>query len=239
MAENEPFYARRRLKELRSLIRDEVDFDHKGRMHKAMVALLNDLAEDLARRAEGDNEEAFHFIIRCMGAIAEANAADAYAPYGYRNPFAPAATTAEPKPPAAPIWKWPVINKPPPGRGGSGLDGDFNAYSALRMFGYTVGKTKGWEKEKRQSFLSDFMTMVLPGDVTAVFGDDYGKPMSTDRLKKVADVIASNATLRYRNDPLRYSVAIADWEDDLAFLKRKFYDGAGLKFQPWPTTRPS
>jgi hypothetical protein len=44
--------------------------------------------------------------------------------------------------------------------------------------------------------------------------------------------------LRYRSDPRRYRFAIADWESDLGFLKKTFYDGdEGLMFNPWPVSR--
>jgi hypothetical protein len=79
--------------------------------------------------------------------------------------------------------------------------------------------------------------MNLPPVVKATFGETFGAPMSTSRLRKVENIIASNAANRWRNDPETYRVAIQHWEDDLAFLKTKYYEGEGLKFQPWPSTR--
>ena len=131
-------------------------------------------------------------------------------------------------------WDWPVVNAAP-GTGTS--DVIFQEFSALKMFGYTVGKTNGWDTAKRQSFLSDFLEMELPLAVTEHFGEEYGKPISTNRLRKVANLLASFCRLRLRDNPARYKHAIADWEDDLAFLKAKYYDGLGLKFVPWPDPR--
>lgn len=106
------------------------------------------------------------------------------------------------------------------------------------MFGYTVGKTHGWSRAKRRAFLTDFIEMNLPSIVAKTFGDEYGRPLTSDRLRKVATVIATNASNFYRNDARKYEVAIADWEQDLLFLRDRYYEGMGLKFMPWPSTRP-
>ncbi|KIC46623.1 hypothetical protein RA28_02235 [Ruegeria sp. ANG-S4] len=133
-------------------------------------------------------------------------------------------------------WEWPVINLAPPK--GSGLNGGtFRDFSALKMFDYTAGKTNGWPKSKRERFLNDFLRLELPEAVTQLFGNEYGSPMSTTRLRKIANLIASNCQLRIRNDAVRYRYAISDWESDLQFLKRTFYEGEGLKFVPWPDPR--
>lgn len=233
MSDSEPFYARRRLKELRALIRATHDFGHEGEVHEAMVSLLLDLADDLASRADGDRDDAYHFIIRCMGAVAEAEADDAYAPHGYPNPFEGAASS-----PAEPLWRWPEVK--PIGSGSGGFDGTkIRDFSALMLFGYRVGKERGWPQSDREAFLRDFMTLPLPPIVKANFGDEYGAPLSTTRLRKVANVIASNASNRYRSNPVAYAVAISDWESDLDFLYREFYLGKRLAFEPWPSTRPA
>lgn len=105
------------------------------------------------------------------------------------------------------------------------------------MFGYKVGKTNGWPRALRRAFLPDIMEQGLPSEVWDLFGDAYGGPMSADRLRQVVTVIARNASLQWRHDPERYRLAIADWEDDLGFLKAEFYERRGLKFAPWPSSR--
>lgn len=132
-------------------------------------------------------------------------------------------------------WIWPVVNQNLGEQGAFG--GTFREVSALKMFGYTVGATNGWEEERRQHFLSDFMEMELPAEVYEEFGDEYGGPLSATRLRKVANVIASNCSNFYRRDPIRYRQACQDWEDDLEFLRLKYYEGAGLMFEPWPDSR--
>jgi hypothetical protein len=135
-------------------------------------------------------------------------------------------------------WPWPMVNGTKSGRR-SGELGGFEDFSALALFGYSVAKANAdkWPDKRRQQFLSDFIEMELPSIVEQEFGTDYGKPMTTDRLRKVAWVIAGNCGLRYKNDPRRYAYAIEKWEADLNYLKEKFYNGAGLKFVPWPDPR--
>lgn len=231
---SEPFYAQSRFKSLKALIGKTETFVHGGAEDEAVISYLEDLVANLATKAGSREDEAFYYMIRCMGAIVEANADDAYEPYGYVNPFRPDGSTREPPPK---IWKWPIVNQPP-SSGSGGFTGKFRDYSALKMFGYTVGnkgRDDGWSDHRRRMLLSDFMEMSLPVDVKKTFGDEYGEPISTTRLRKVANLIATlaNNTAR-KSNAASYEQAIADWEDDLAYLEDKYYHGKGLKFHPWP-----
>ena len=229
----EPFYAQKRLKAAKRAIRENLELEHSDGCDQALLGFLEDLAKSLAARHPVDEEGAFFYALRCMGTLVQWHAKDAYEPYGYADPFAPPPAPPEP---AAPLWKWPVVATVPSDQP-DGLHIDFREFSALKMFGYTVGKTNGWPRARRRAFLSDFMEQELPPKVRDLFGDAYGDPLSADRLRQVATVIASNASLRWRHDPERYRVAIADWEDDLGFLKAEFYERRGLKFVPWPSSR--
>lgn len=235
---SEFFYVKQRLKCARQSVRNSRDFAYKDEEYECLRDFFDDLITNLAEQRPDDPEAARAFVIRTIGVIVQREANASYKPFGYKNPLAPA-PAAQPtatKPPEVPKWKWPVINDPSSYAGGP-FTGTFRDFSALKLFGYTVGKTEGWPQSRRQQFLSDFMETRLPGIVEATFGDEYGAPMTTDRLRKVANVIASNASLRYRSDAQRYRFAIQDWEDDLAFLKSKYYVGRGLQFQPWPDPR--
>lgn len=130
-----------------------------------------------------------------------------------------------------PEWRWPVVADRP---GSGGLVGDFREFSALGMFGYSVAKKTGWPQEKRRQFLGDFIESELPPRVEREFSDEYGRPWSVTRLRKVANVIAHNCSNRVRNDPGRYRHAIESWKEDLRFLKETYYEGHGMKFYPWP-----
>ena len=137
-----------------------------------------------------------------------------------------------------PVWPWPVINVPESKVSDPGYAEDWHEMSPLKIFGYTVGKTKGWPSAKRLQFLDDFMTYVLPKIVIDTYGDYYGDPMSVDRLKATAQLLASliKSAKRRRDNSMRY--AIADWEHDLNYLRKEYYEGKGLKFNPWPSSNP-
>lgn len=229
-------YSRTRMKEARAIMRHTKDFATGNAVLDVITALLEDMSADLASHAEGQEEAAFALIMRCMGNVARENARDAYDRAGFPNPFMGGGQPALAPTLPQPQWPWPVIKQMPEGDGGH-FTGGFRNFSALKMFGYTVGKTKGWAKPEREGFLSDFMEQTLPPIVAQTFADDYGDPMSVERLRKIANLIAGVASNFIRNDADRYAAAIADWESDLAFLKQKYYLGAGLAFQPWPATR--
>lgn len=171
------------------------------------------------------------YLVRRMAAVAKAFETEAFLQYGYENPF------NRPRPPEkAPEWEWPIVNAPPASTNGK-FSGDFREFSALKLFGYTVGKTNGWSSGRRRRFLSDFIERPLPREVETYFGNEYGSPMSTDRLRKVAETIAYNCVLRKRRDARMFAQAIADWENDLDFLRQEYYEKRGMKFMPWPSTR--
>jgi hypothetical protein len=64
---------------------------------------------------------------------------------------------------------------------------------------------------------------------------EWGEPKTKERLKKLADCIAAFTRNAKRRNADSYSKAIQDWEADLAYLKRTYYDG---HFQ-WPRTGKS
>lgn len=135
-----------------------------------------------------------------------------------------------------PRWEWPVVRTD---LGKTKVDGRFKERSALKIFGYTVGKVAGWPEMKRRKFLSDFIECQLPNIVFDFFGDEYGEPFSSQRLRRVATVLASNASLRLRSDPVKFAYAISDWKDDLDFLRKKYYVGMDMRFEPWHTVSVS
>lgn len=241
MSDPHRFYARTRMTEARLFMRRTTVFEGSVAAQEVITSLIEDLCEDLASHAHGREEEAFDHLIRCLAKVVEDNSKTGFVgldgldgadPFGLDEPAALLDDRARP------MWKWPVIHHGE-SSGTAHLDGDFRQFSALKMFGYTVGKTAGWAQDRRERFLSDFMDMALPSIVEAQFGAEYGSPSSTERLRKLAYLIATNASNFVRNDPARYAAAIDDWEADLAFLKRKYYHGQGLAFQPWPSTRPA
>lgn len=216
MVDQNPFYIQRRFKELRSLIRNTNDFSCPDSIIKSVVMFFDDLVDHLSSQSYTNRDKACNLIVECMAELAKARLDKSNL------------TPTE-------LWKWPVTEVPS-SRSDSRPEDDVRwlEFSALKMFGYTVGKTNGWPPSQRQQFLSDFMEMKLPDMVEDHFGDEYGNPLSTKRLRKIANIIASCARNFYRNDNERYAVAIIHWKEDLEFLKRKYYYGRKLAFEPWP-----
>ena len=197
---------------------------------------LYDFAQDaidrvltLVAEASGEDPDAVKAMLyRAIAAHVSANQELIYDGFEDQNPFGEEPDDGENVEEA---WAWPIVNEQP---GNGEISATFQQFSALKLFGYTVGKTAGWPREQRRRFLSDFIEQELPANVRHIFGDEYGEPMTSTRLRKVANVIANNCSLRLRNNPQKYRHAIEDWVDDLQFLKEKYYDGLGLKFLPWP-----
>jgi hypothetical protein len=131
-----------------------------------------------------------------------------------------------------PTWPWPLTDVNPGVR--NGPISFAHDKSALGRCGYKVGFTDGMKADARAQFLQYFFEHELPDEVIAVHGSEYGAPRSAQRLQKMANVIAANCRIRKKDNPHRYRFAIADWEDDLAYLKVRYYDDQ-LCFQ-WPAT---
>jgi hypothetical protein len=189
---------------------------------------IDRLLSVVAETASFDTNTIKMMLYRAIVDYAKSYNAEIYKGFEAENPFG-----RGPKP----KWIWPEIEVG--GKGGEiGLDGEWRPFSALKLFGYTVGKTAGWSTKKRRAFLSDFMEMDLPESVERYFDDEYGSPLTTTRLRKVAMVISSNLKnrLRQRNSQ-QYAETISDWTENLNFLKEKYYEGYGLKFVPWPHPR--
>ena len=114
--------------------------------------------------------------------------------------------------------------------------------SLLKTYGYAVGKKDGKLQHERMFILSN----IYENEITSFAKkkhqddiDDYGKPNSAQRLKKIADTIASitrSKKLEMVKTGKDYVQAISDWEDDLAKLKVKYYDGKYDYDFKFPTT---
>ena len=97
----------------------------------------------------------------------------------------------------------------------SGADAEYREKSPLFVLGYRI---KGMSREERWE--------VLTSDALSELG-----------LREVAEIIARLCRDRKRQDDgrQRYAYAIAEWEHDLARLKREYYEHAAESFR-WPST---
>jgi DNA-binding protein HU-beta len=129
-------------------------------------------------------------------------------------------------------WPWPITVPPE----GSGAKADLffsNKYSGLWLCGYRVGKTSSLNDSERRRFLDHFFRNFLPEIVSRYHTDSYGQPGTEKRLQKMANVMAANCRNFKKNDVVKYEVAIADYEQDLAYLKQSYYRAGSF---PWPPT---
>lgn len=92
----------------------------------------------------------------------------------------------------------------------------------LKHMGYKVGE-RGLPTNKRRTILSKVFKFELPKvDLPVWYIEQWGEPNSGQRLKKMAD---SLATFRRREKKLNHLKAASDYETDLEWLHRKFYKG--------------
>jgi hypothetical protein len=219
-----------RLAGLKAVARDLEDFSSDEQLVQLTAQVILDLVENLAAsvpcaKARCESRAA---ILRALARRIfeeESECGTIFRTYGFEPPW------------IEEQWTWPTVNKELGKKSGGFLD--LENQSALGLFGYSVAKSNAgeWPDTKRHQFLSDFVEKNLPSVVSQTFGDSYGKPLTTDRLRKTAQVIAGNCSLRYKQDPWKYRHAIGKWEMDLNFLKKKFYVGMGMRFSPWPDPR--
>ena len=105
--------------------------------------------------------------------------------------------------------------------------------SPIYRMGYVVGITNGLEVSERQKLLRKAFEEAIP----EVGGDDYmaewGTPITRVRLWRIAHHLAWLVRSRRRNPVMGY--AVNDWENDLDWLKNKFYK-SWMKFS-WPNVQ--
>lgn len=131
--------------------------------------------------------------------------------------------------------EWNADEDPPP----SDLEQQVEA-SPLVKLEYRVGKTHGLPTNTRRQILSDAFTSSQLPLADFVYGvrpakrreymDSWGGPRSRTRLRRIAWHLAMLVSMhaRLRN----HEVAVADWETDLAWLKKQYYSKF-MRFH-WP-----
>lgn len=103
----------------------------------------------------------------------------------------------------------------------------------LRQYGYKVGASGLPVSQRRQILDSVFLQPLAFLDDT-IYLSEWGEPNTSRRLQKLAESIAAFTRNAKRRNMSSFSKAIQDWEADLAYLKRTYYDGR-FYFQ-WPRT---
>lgn len=106
----------------------------------------------------------------------------------------------------------------------------------LKHCGYKVGASGLPESQRRQILDSIFLhSLSFIDDITYL--SEWGEPNTDQRLKKLVESIVAFTRNAKRRNGNSFSKAIQDWEADLAYLKRTYYDER-YYFQ-WPRTSGS
>ena len=113
---------------------------------------------------------------------------------------------------------------------------DWPKVGMLKILGYSVGEN-GEMKSTRQKILSEVFEMVnLPHVKDQNHVDSWGGAKTGARLKKMAQSIAAFCRSARRRDEYGMSLAIEEWEEDLAWLKTTYYEGKFDRQFQWPET---
>ena len=100
--------------------------------------------------------------------------------------------------------------------------------------GYHVGRVHGIGDFLRHKILETAYTSDIPF-VECDYMKAWSVPKTHWRLKKIAYCLASFAqNAKRKSNWYSYSQCIEEWESDLAWLKRNFYDGVYDSKFVWP-----
>ena len=87
--------------------------------------------------------------------------------------------------------------------------------------GYAVGQ-KGAYRNRRQQVLDYVFNERLPKVQSHEYMAEWGEPRSELRLKKIANSLATFAKNARRRRSSDMDLAIAEWEEDLRYLKETY-----------------
>jgi hypothetical protein len=113
---------------------------------------------------------------------------------------------------------------------------DLPQLGLLKYMGYSVGMN-GEPTQRRHDVLEKvFLSRSLPRVTCEGYMQQWGEPKSAQRVRKMANSIATFCRNAKHKSGADMGDAIAEWEDDLDWMKQRFYDGhLSLQFK-WPTT---
>ena len=130
-------------------------------------------------------------------------------------------------------FKWPHTNIYP-GKGLFNPTKELMQIGVLAMMGYHVGRVHGIGDSLRHEILKSAYTSDIPF-VECDYMKAWSVPKTHWRLKKIAYCLASFAkNAKRKSNWYSYRQCIEEWESDLAWLKRNFYDGVYNSKFDWP-----
>lgn len=129
---------------------------------------------------------------------------------------------------------WPTTIASPGARRLKGVDWRQNGM--LSFLGYRVGETQPTPQDIRWCVLEYVFECHLPPLIDSKYYLEWERPLTAQRLRKLANVLATLTRNAKRRDGVSCAKAIDDWERDLVFLYEKYY--LDLFHFGWPTTDP-
>ena len=106
--------------------------------------------------------------------------------------------------------------------------------SPLNLMGYNVNSKENLSAETRQEILSFvYASSTLPYVKSEGYMTEWGPASGVTRLKKIADNLATHGRNMRRKG---YRKPLGKYDEDLAYLKKKYYDG--MFAGDWPSTQP-
>ena len=96
--------------------------------------------------------------------------------------------------------------------------------SPLSILGYRVGKTSGLSEKQRRRILDYAFANPLPPIESPAYMAEWGPPRTPNRLRRMAEHLAQIYKMFRSKSPTQYAVALSHWRDDLAYLKRTYYE---------------
>jgi hypothetical protein len=127
---------------------------------------------------------------------------------------------------------WPTTVAPPGARKLKGVR--WWQGGILGFLGYHVGERQPTRRDIRWRILEYVFECHLPPLNGLDYYVEWAEPRTPQRLQKLADTLASFSRNAKRQDALSYATAITDWEDDLIFLRKKYY--VDFFHFEWPAT---
>jgi hypothetical protein len=105
----------------------------------------------------------------------------------------------------------------------------------LSFMGYGVGHASQLTQTRRRRILDYVYRGALPQVNDRLYMQEWGKPGTSKRLRKLANALAAFARNARRKHKQNWGLAIGRWENDLTYLKERYYDRRARDWA-WPQT---
>lgn len=130
---------------------------------------------------------------------------------------------------------WPKTDIEP--GNGSLTDQQWPQVGMLKFLGYNVGHNGALRTDRQKALQIAFTAHELPKVNGPEYVKGWGNASTGVRLKKIADSIATFCRNARHQNSKSYTATIADYEEDLAWLKKTYYDGRFDRQFVWPDSK--